>query len=317
LANPATITCSGLTKFYGKQRGIEDLDLRVEQGEIFGFLGPNGAGKTTTIRMLMGLLKPTAGSATILGLDAWRDSVKIKFMTGNIPGDVSLYENMHVHDLLSYIDRYRPGPDPLLGELLERLDLDVSKKVRSLSRGNRQKVAIVVAMMHDPDILILDEPTLGLDPLMQQVFYTILGEFKERGKTVFLSSHILSEVERACDRVGIVRLGRLVDVRGIEELRRNKLRHMDVMFKDQVDAAEFEALPQVIQVERLDNHLRITIRGAVDSLIKLIARHQVEDLTFTQPGLEDFFLSFYGHSALAEPDSGHAGEENSGGESEL
>jgi ABC-2 type transport system ATP-binding protein len=288
-----TIICQGLTKFYGSTRGIEDLDLSVGRGEIFGFLGPNGAGKTTTIRMLMGFLKPTGGQATILGFDAWKDSVDIKLHVGNIPGDVNLYENMHVHDLLDYIDRYRPEPDPLRGDLVERLDLDLSKKVKSLSRGNRQKVAIVLAMMHDPDILILDEPTLGLDPLMQQTFYTILGEFKDRGKTVFLSSHILSEVERICDRVGIVRSGALVDVRAIEDLRQNKIRHMDVVFAEHVDAGEFDRLPQVMQTEQLDNHLRITIRGEIDDLIKHIAKHKVEDLTFTQPSLEDFFLSFY------------------------
>jgi len=229
-ADETTIVCSSLTKFYGATRGIEALDLKVRKGEIFGFLGPNGAGKTTTIRMLMGFLKPSGGDAKILGLDSWSQSVGVKKRVGNIPGDVSLYDNLHVHDLINYIDRFRPGPDPLLKDLLERLDLDISKKVKALSRGNRQKVAIVLAMMHDPEILILDEPTLGLDPLMQQEFYTILGEFKDRGKTVFLSSHILSEVERACDRVGIVRKGFLVDIKAIEEFRQNKIRHMDVIF---------------------------------------------------------------------------------------
>ncbi|MHB0866178.1 MAG: ABC transporter ATP-binding protein [Thermoleophilia bacterium] len=288
------IICRELTKFYGSTRGIETLDLEIQHGEIFGFLGPNGAGKTTTIRQLMGFLKPTSGSATVMGLDVWRDAVQIKKHVGNIPGDVNLYENMHVHDLLDYIDRFRTGPDQLRGELLERLDLDVNKKVRSLSRGNRQKVAIVLAMMHDPEILILDEPTLGLDPLMQQEFYAILGEFRDRGKTVFLSSHILSEVERSCNRVGIVRQGRLVDVRSIEELRLNKIRHMDVLFNEKVDSSVFSGLPSVIRVEALDGRLRITIRGEVDTLLKTIARYRVEDLTFTQPSLEDFFLSFYG-----------------------
>jgi ABC-2 type transport system ATP-binding protein len=289
-----TIICESLTKFYGHTRGIEDLDLDINAGEIFGFLGPNGAGKTTTIRLLMGFLRPSAGRASILGMDTWKDSTRLKFKTGNIPGDVNLYENMHVHDLIGYIDRFRPGPDPLLDELTERLDLDITKKVKSLSRGNRQKVAIVLAMMHDPEILILDEPTLGLDPLMQQEFYTILGEFRERGKTVFLSSHILSEVERSCDRVGIVKQGRLVDVRSIEDLRQNKIRHMDVTFTEPVKSSEFEQLPEVLEVQELNQHLRITIRGDVDTLIKQIALHPVEDLTFTQPSLEDFFLSFYG-----------------------
>jgi ABC-2 type transport system ATP-binding protein len=295
-----TIICEGLTKFYGPNRGIEGLNLNINAGEIFGFLGPNGAGKTTTIRLLMGLLRPTSGNASILGMDAWRDSTAIKFKVGNIPGDVNLYENMRARDLIGYIDRFRPGPDPMLQELLERLDLDITRKIKALSRGNRQKVAIVLAMMHDPDILILDEPTLGLDPLMQQEFYTILGEFKERGKTVFLSSHILSEVERSCDRVGIVKLGKLVDVRSIEDLRQNKIRHMDVIFSEPVRSDEFEQLPDVIEVKQLNEHMRITIRGDVDKLIKQIALHPVEDLTFTQPSLEDFFLSFYGRVADEE-----------------
>ena len=291
------IVCDDLTRYYGSTRGIEGLDLVIEHGEIFGFLGPNGAGKTTTIRMLMGMLRPTRGKATVLGMDTWRESTEIKLHVGNVPGDPRLYEHMRVNDLLNYIDDFRPGPDPLRAELLERLDLDVSKKVKSLSRGNRQKVAIVLAMMHDPEILILDEPSTGLDPLMQQEFYTILSEFKSRNKTVFLSSHILSEVERVCDRVGIVRDGVLVDVRAIEDLRRNKVRHMDVAFAEKVDEAEFRNLPQVLSVTGVDNHIRITMRGEVDSLIKLIARYSVEDLTFTQPSLEDFFMSFYGANA--------------------
>ena len=299
------IVCSGLTKFYGPNRGIEGLNLEIGHGEIFGFLGPNGAGKTTTIRLLMGFLKPTAGNASVLGLNAWRQSVEIKMHIGNIPGDVNLYGNMHVHDLIDYIDRYRPGPDPLREELIKRLDLDVNKKVKSLSRGNRQKVAIVVAMMHDPELLILDEPTLGLDPLMQQEFYSILGEFKDRGHTVFLSSHILSEIERACDRVGIVRQGRLVDVRAIEELRQNKIRHMDVVFHDHVPPEEFERLPQVLSVQELNSHTRITIRGEIDALVKQIASHTVEDLTFAQPSLEDFFMSFYGQGGAEDKSARH------------
>ena len=290
------IICNNLTKYYGSTRGIEGLNLEVGHAEIFGFLGPNGAGKTTTIRMLMGMLKPTQGSAHVLGMDAWYESTRIKMDVGHIPGDVRLYENMHVHDLLDYIDDFRPGPDRLRNELVERLDLDVNKKVKSLSRGNRQKAAIILAMMFDPEILILDEPTLGLDPLMQQEFYTILGEFRDRGHTVFLSSHILSEVERSCDRIGIVKDGRLVDVRAIEDFRQNKIRHMDVVFSEHVETAEFERLPQVLSAKRLDSHMRITVKGDIDTLIKKISEHKVVDLTFTQPSLEDFFLSFYGQS---------------------
>jgi len=289
-----TIVCEGLTKFYGETRGIETLDLEIVQGEIFGFLGPNGAGKTTTIRQLMGMLRPTSGSASILGLDSWRDSVQIKLHVGNIPGDVHLYDQLKVDEHLDYIDRFRPGPDRLRAELIERFRLDTGKKVKSLSSGNRQKVAIVIAIMHDPEILILDEPTSGLDPLMQQEFYSLLEELRERGRTIFLSSHILSEVERVCDRVGIVRNGRLVDTRGIEELKQKKMRHMDVLFRENVDAGEFKALPQVTEVQVFEKRMRITVQGDVDALVKRLARHEVEDLTFTQPSLEDFFMGFYG-----------------------
>jgi len=294
LSAAQTIVCRKLTKFYGRTRGIESLDLEIGAGEIFGFLGPNGAGKTTTIRQLMGLLRPTGGSASILGMDSWRDSVRIKLHVGNIPGDVHLYEHLKVSEHLDYIDRFRPGPDPLRDELVERFSLDTGKKVKSLSSGNRQKVAIVMAVMHDPDILILDEPTSGLDPLMQQEFYTLMEELKERGRTIFLSSHILSEVERVCDRVGIVRDGILVDTRGIEELKQKKVRHMDVRFRERVDAAGFEALPQVTAVQAFDRQMRITVQGDVDALVKQLARYEVEDLTFTQPSLEDFFMGFYG-----------------------
>ncbi len=294
MADNRTIVCEDLTKFYGSTRGIEGLDLAISRGEIFGFLGPNGAGKTTTIRQLMGMLRPTRGSASILGLDSWRDAVEIKLHIGNIPGDVHLYEQLRVSEHLDYIDRFRPGADPMRKELIERFRLDTGKKVKSLSSGNRQKVAIVLAVMHDPEILILDEPTGGLDPLMQQEFYDLLQELKERGRTIFLSSHILTEVERVCDRVGIVREGRLVDVRAIEDLKQKKVRHMDVVFRGKVDQSEFELLPQVIEVKAYDNQMRIIVQGDVDSLVKQLAKHEVEDLTFTQPSLEDFFMSFYG-----------------------
>jgi ABC-2 type transport system ATP-binding protein len=294
--NGITISCRDLTKFYGNTRGIEGLDLDVSKGEIFGFLGPNGAGKTTTIRQLMGMLKPTRGTAIILGLDSWSDSVEIKLHVGSIAGDVNLYDNMRVSELIDYVDRFRPGNDPMRKELIERFSLDTEKKVKSLSSGNRQKVSIVIAFMHDPDILILDEPTSGLDPLKQQEFYNLLEELRERGKTVFLSSHILSEVERVCDRVGIVKDGRLVDVSSIETLVQKKVRHMDVIFRSDVDSKEFESLPEVSEVRRYDKHMRITIQGDIDAVIKKLAGHEVEDLTFKQPSLEDFFLSFYGNS---------------------
>lgn len=294
--NDITVACRDLTKFYGHNRGIEGLDLDIFRGEIFGFLGPNGAGKTTTIRLLMGMLKPTRGKASVMGLDCWNDAVAIKRLAGNIPGDTHLYDNLRVHELLDFIDRFHPGPDPLRRELVELFQLDTEKKIKSLSKGNRQKVSIVIAAMHDPQLLVLDEPTSGLDPLMQQEFYHLLERLKQEGKTVFLSSHIISEVERVCDRVGIVRDGRLVDIKLIENMRREKIRHMEVLFRDKPQPEEFRRLEGVAGVEAFDNRLKITVRGEVDALIKQIAIHHVEDLTFTQPSLEDFFMSFYGES---------------------
>lgn len=292
--NEITISCRDLTKFYGRTRGIEALDLDIRRGEIFGFLGPNGAGKTTTIRLLMGLLRPSRGSARIMGLDCWNDAVRIKQLAGNIPGEAHLYENMRVNDLLDFVDRFHPGPDPLREELVRLFQLNTNKRIKALSKGNRQKVSIVIAAMHDPELLMLDEPTSGLDPLMQQEFYRLLEQLKLRGRTIFLSSHIISEVERVCDRVGIVREGRLVDIRSIESLRQEKIRHMEVLFTSRPEPDEFRRLEGVVGVEAFDNSLKITIKGDVDSIIKQVATHHVADLTFTQPNLEDFFMSFYG-----------------------
>ncbi|MHB1381700.1 MAG: ABC transporter ATP-binding protein [Thermoleophilia bacterium] len=294
--NDITVSCRDLTKFYGHNRGIEGLDLDIFRGEIFGFLGPNGAGKTTTIRLLMGMLRPSRGSASVMGLDCWNDAVAIKRIAGNIPGDTRLYDHLRVHELLDFIDRFHPGPEPLRQELVELFQLDTEKKIKSLSKGNRQKVSIVIASMHNPQLLVLDEPTSGLDPLMQQEFYRLLERLKQQGKTVFLSSHIISEVEHVCDRVGIVRDGRLVDIKLIENMRREKIRHMEVQFGDNPDPEEFLRLEGVAGVEAFNHRLKITVKGDVDALVKQIATHPVEDLTFTQPSLEDYFMSYYGEA---------------------
>lgn len=296
----AAINTVSLTKYYGATRGIEDLNLTVEEGEVFGFLGPNGAGKTTTIRLLVALLRPSRGSATVLGGDAWRETAAIKTDVGNIPGDIRLYEKMTGGEFLNFIARFRPKKPPILKkELVERFDLDLRKRVKDYSKGNRQKLAIIQATMHDPRLLLLDEPTSGLDPLMQQEFYRLVEEFKSRGRTVFLSSHILPEVERVCDRVGIVKDGQLVTIERIDALTTKKVRYVDVFFDGPVSPDEFR-LPGITAVEQVDNHLRLTVKGDIDPLIKKFAQHKVKDFISTHAGLEEIFLEFYGRGGSSE-----------------
>ncbi len=289
------IQTKNLTKYYGKTRGIEDLTLQVNEGEIFGFLGPNGAGKTTTIRLLTGFLKPNRGSATIFGLDVQKDKdvVEIKKEIGLVPGDVRLFKKMKGIELINYISKLRPGKKPMREELIKRLEFDPNIKIKAYSKGNKQKLAIILAMMHQPKLLVLDEPTSGLDPLMQQEIYKILKEFKQKGNTVFLSSHFLPEIDRVCDRVGIVRGGRLVSIETIEGLRNKTVRHLDVHFEQEINPQEFQVLSQVIEVKKINSYWRISVQGEIDSLIKKITQHKVKDLIFNQASLEDFFMDFY------------------------
>ena len=222
----AAIRTSSLTKDYGRGRGLFELDLQVAQQEVFGYLGPNGAGKTTTIRVLMGLIRPNAGSAYIFGLDCVRDAVDVKRKVGYLPGDVPQFGSLRGSEVVAYLGGMRGGVDrKVVRALSERFDLDLGRRFREYSSGNKQKLAIVLAFMHRPDLLILDEPTSGLDPLNQQEFYALLRETREAGATIFLSSHVLSEVEHVCDRVGILRAGRLVKVADLEELRRARAQH--------------------------------------------------------------------------------------------
>jgi len=284
-----------LTKYYGKTRGIEDLSLEVKEGEIFGFLGPNGAGKTTTIKLLTGFLQPTSGSAEIFGLNVQneQDIVEIKKEIGLVPGDVRLFNKMKGIELINYIGKMRPGKEELRDSLIKRLDFNPNIKIKAYSKGNKQKLAVILAMMHKPKLLIMDEPTSGLDPLMQQEIYKILREFKQKGHTVFISSHFLPEVDRVCDRVGIVRSGHLVSIETIEGLRSKTVRHLDVQFEQEINPQEFQVLPEVIEVNKLNNHWRITAQGEVDTLIKKVAQYKIKDLIFNQASLEDFFMDFY------------------------
>jgi len=290
------IDVQGLTKSYGGKRGITNVSFSVAEGEVFGFLGPNGAGKTTTIRLLMALLRADGGTASIAGLDCWQQSVAIKRLIGYLPGELSLDPGLTGGQLLEYFGHLRGGVDQAyLQHLLKRLDVDPSRKYRQYSSGNKRKIGIIQAFMHHPRLLILDEPTSGLDPLHQQEFDRMVNEVRAEGRTVLLSSHILSEVEQTCSRVGIIRDGQLVRVGGLAELKDIKRSIITITFARAVPAQAFAALSGVAEVETLADGqtLRLTMQGEADAVVKAAAQHPVVSLTSHEPSLEDVFLRFY------------------------
>ena len=289
----AIIKTYGLTKYYGKICGIKSLDLEVDKGEIFGFLGPNGSGKTTTIRLLLGLIRPTRGQAEVFGLDTHRNSLEIRRCLGYVPGDVVLYDGMTGGEFLALMGSFHQGHDGRrLKELQERLELDLSRQTRAYSKGMKQKLAIIQAFMNDPKLLILDEPTLGLDPLMQRQFYDLLLEEKSRGKTIFLSSHILPEVERVCDRVGIVRGGHLVDIELVADLKRKKIRRMHLIFSREMAQDELK-LKGVDIISIKGKQVELKVHGEIPSLLKQLCQLPIEDMSFPEASLEDTFMEFY------------------------
>ena len=290
------IEVKGLTKSYGGKRGISDVSFDVEEGEVFGFLGPNGAGKTTTIRVLMALLRADSGTARIAGLDCWERSLEIKKMIGYVPGEPALDPNLTGGQILEYFANLRGGVDQAyLKKLIERLELDTSRKFRQYSTGNKRKVVLIQALMHRPRLLILDEPTSGLDPLNQQEFDAMVREAREEGRTVFLSSHVLSEVEKICTRVGIIREGRLVRTGQVADLKDIKRYEITITFANAVPIESFSKLEGVARVETLNNGhaVRLAMQGAADAVIKAAARYQVVSLTSYEPSLEDVFLRYY------------------------
>ena len=290
------IEVNNLTKHYGSKRGINDVSFQVEEGEIFGFLGPNGAGKTTTIRLLMALLRADAGTARIAGLDCWQQSVEIKRLIGYLPGEPALDPNLTGGQILQYFGHLRGGVDQAyLKRLIQRFDLDPSRKFRQYSSGNKRKVVLIQAFMHRPRLLILDEPTNALDPLNQQEFERMIREVRDEGRTVFLSSHILTEVEQTCTRVGIIRAGQLVRVASVTELKDIKRHEVTITFADAVPVEAFQALEGVAEVEALaDGHtLHLVVQGGVDAVIKAAAHYSVVNVTSHEPSLEDIFLRYY------------------------
>lgn len=301
----AVIALEQLTKSYGSNRGIIEVDLAVEEGEIFGFLGPNGAGKTTTIRTMLDLIRPTSGRALVFGIESSADPVAIHRRVGYIPGEFTLYDRLTGKQTLEYFANLHGGVDPAYqASLIERFELDPSRRFREYSKGNKQKVGVVIALQHRPEMLVLDEPTSGLDPLVQQTFFSTLRETVADGATVFLSSHILSEVEKSCDRVAIIREGRLAKVDTVEALRDLAHHQVELRFSGPVPAAEFKALPGVSEVTVDDHVLRMRVSGAITPVVQAAARYELLDFVSREPSLEETFLAQYGREAVEVNDHG-------------
>jgi ABC-2 type transport system ATP-binding protein len=290
----AAIEASGLTKAFGATVALDGLDLRVERGQVFGFLGPNGAGKTTTIRVLLDLHHPSSGSVRVLGLDSMRDSVAIHARCGYLPGDLELYPRMTARHVLDWFAGARGGVDPAFrDELVERFDVTLDRRIHELSKGNRQKVGLVLAFMHRPELLVLDEPTSGLDPLMQDEFHRLLRETAAEGRTVFLSSHELDEVQRVADRVAIIRAGRLLITDSVQGLRRQAPHTVELRFKRPVAAAVFEGLEGVGRVVVAGERVSLQATGALAPLLRVIADHEPVDLVTRHANLDELFLTYY------------------------
>jgi ABC-2 type transport system ATP-binding protein len=296
------IEAAGLVKHYGRGRdattALAGLDLTIDEGEVFGYLGPNGAGKTTTIRLLLDLIRPTAGHIRVFGTDP-RDNARLRGRIGYLAGDFVVNGRQTGRELLHYLGNLRGGvPAKRVDDLAGRLDLDLSRRIADLSKGNRQKVGLVQAFMHEPALLVLDEPTSGLDPFLQQQFIELVREARARGQTVFMSSHVLSEVQATCHRVGIIREGQLVTVAKVDELREQARRKVEISFAGTVAAAVFEAVPSLRNVTVSEaagggTVLRALLSGSPDALVKAAAAYEVTGLLAEEPELEELFFTFY------------------------
>jgi len=293
---PASIQTHQLTKSYGRSRGILEVTFDIQEGEVFGFLGPNGAGKTTTMRTLMGLLHANSGSATIGGLDCWTQSTEVKQLVGYLPGEFTFDPGLRGAQIIEYLGHLRGGVDQAyVRSLVERLGLDPSKRFRAYSHGNKQKLGLVQAFMHQPRLLILDEPTSGLDPLNQQEFYKMVAEIHAEGRTVFLSSHILPEVEQTCDRVAIIREGRLVIIDHVSALKAIRQRDVEISFAGPASVDWFKPVADVTRVAQgADEHiLQLNVQGDLEQIIQVAGQHSATNIATHEPSLEEAFLRFY------------------------
>src|SRR5579859_6417323 len=290
------IQTNQLSKSYGRSRGILDVTLAIQEGEVFGFLGPNGAGKTTTIRVLMGLLRPNSGSATISGRDCWQESTEIKKFVGYLPGEFTFDPGLRGAQILEYLGHLRGGIDQgYLRTLVERLDFDPSKRFREYSRGNKQKLGLIQAFMHRPRVLILDEPTGGLDPLNQQEFYKLADEVHANGCTIFLSSHVLPEVERTCDRVAIIREGRLVKIDHVSALKDIRQHDVEISFAGTASVDWFNGVAGITSVSPTadERTLQLHVQGTLTEVMKVAVAHNATNFASHEPTLEEIFLHFY------------------------
>ena len=290
----AAIELHGVHKTYGATHALRGIDLEVPAGRIFGFLGPNGAGKTTTARILLDLIRADEGAACVLGLDCVRDSIEVRRRTGYLPGELRLYESMRGAEFLDYVDSFRPEKRDTMyrAHLVERLGLDPSRPIRALSKGNRQKVGLVQALMHRPDLMVLDEPTSGLDPLVQEEVVRILEDAAAEGRTVFFSSHVLSEVEKICQSIAIIREGQIVAVEDVANLKGRSVHVVEVTFASPPPMRLFD-IPGVSVLRHDGATVRLQSQDAIDALMKAVATQTVIDLRTEQPSLEDVFLAYY------------------------
>jgi ABC-2 type transport system ATP-binding protein len=290
------IQTQGLVKSYGKVRALRGVDLEVRRGEIFGFLGPNGAGKTTTIRCLLDLIRPQGGSIRVLGIDPQSQPVAVRARAGYLPGELHIDENFSVESALRFFNRLRGGKADwdFVRQIAERIDLDLKMPIKNLSKGNKQKVGVIQALMHRPELLLLDEPTFGLDPLMQHEVLRMVAEARSQGSTIFFSSHILSEVQEIADRVGIIRMGVVVEVAETAALINRSLRRARVRFKQPVEAAELASLPGVTLLSQDDGlSMTLQVEGEMDALIKKLASYPVVEIDTERPSLEEVFMAYY------------------------
>lgn len=289
------VDITDLSKFYGKARGIEHINLEIGEGEIFGFIGPNGAGKSTTIRILMNMIFPTGGSARIMGMDVIRDTKKIKMEVGYIPSEANAYSSMDVHEFLSYCIRfYRiQNGEQRISELSELFELDLNRQIADLSLGNRKKISIIQSMLHSPKLLILDEPTTGLDPLMQSVFFELLRSENKKGMTIFFSSHILAEVQMLCKRVAIIKGGKIIQIEDIDNLRKKQLKKVYIEFGDNMNKENFIISGIESAITLPGNTLSFMYSGNISELISYLSGEKIINLMIEEPSLDEIFLHYY------------------------